>query len=71
MNGHVDLGDLPVVLTPEDVCGVLRKRVQRPSQTVRALEANGLRVLRVGRDLRVLRKDLEAFLAGAGAGADR
>jgi hypothetical protein len=68
MSEQVDLGDLPPVLTPQDVCHVLRKDVKRPCQAVRALERSGLRVLRVGRDLRVLRKDLEAFLVGADVG---
>jgi hypothetical protein len=57
------LDDLPDILTPAEVCGVLRKDVSKPCKAVRALERGGLRVLKVGRDLRVMRKDLAAFLA--------
>lgn len=57
------LDDLPDILTPAEVCGVLRKDVAKPCKAVRALEKGGLRVLKVGRDLRVMRKDLAAFLA--------
>ena len=57
------LDDLPDILTPAEVCSVLRKEVEKPCKAVRALERGGLRVLKVGRDLRVMRKDLAAFLA--------
>jgi hypothetical protein len=57
------LDDLPDILTPAEVCGVLRKDVEKPCKAIRALERGGLRVLKVGRDLRVMRKDLAAFLA--------
>jgi hypothetical protein len=58
------LEDLPDILTPEEVCGVLRKDAgERPCKVVRALQRAGLRVLKLGRDVRVMRKDLEAFLA--------
>jgi len=57
------LDDLPDILTPAEVCGVLRKDVEKPCKAVRALERGGLRVLKVGRDLRVMRDDLESFLA--------
>ena len=57
------LEDLPDILTPAEVCGVLRKDVDKPCKAVRALQRGGLRVLKVGRDLRVMRTDLEAFLA--------
>jgi len=62
------LEDLPDILTPEEVCGVLRKDVDKPCKAVRALERGGLRVLKMGRDLRVMRTDLLAFLA---AGPER
>lgn len=70
MTERLDLEDLPPVLTPADVCRILRKDVRRPCQAVRALGASGLRVLKIGRDLRVLRKDLEAFLAGDASPAE-
>jgi len=54
--------DLPDILTPAEVCGILRKDVSKPCKAVRALERSGLRVLKVGRDLRVMREDLAAFL---------
>jgi len=59
----VRLDGLPYILTPAEVCGVLRKDVHKPCKAVRALERGGLRVLTVGRDLRVMRVDLEEFLA--------
>jgi hypothetical protein len=59
----VRLADLPDILTPAEVCGILRKEVDKPCKAIRALERGGLRVLKVGRDLRVMRVDLETFLA--------
>ncbi len=71
MTESPEIAEMPPVLTPAEVCRVLRKRVKRPCKTVRALERNGLRVLKVGRELRVLRKDLEAFLASGEARPER
>jgi len=54
--------DLPAVLSPEQVCRHLNIQTSRPDRFVRGRINDGLRVLKVGKALRVLRKDLVAYL---------
>jgi len=53
---------LPPVLTPEGVCRYLAVKTNRPDRWVRARAATGLRVLKVGKTLRVLSSDLTRWL---------
>jgi len=56
------LADLPDVLVPRQVAEYLGFR-GRPDRVVREiLEPAGLKVLVIGRRLRILRRDLEAFI---------
>jgi len=54
--------DLPPVLSPEQVCAHLNIKTSRPDRFVRGRIGDGLRVLKVGKALRVLRKDLVDYL---------
>ena len=53
---------LPPVLTPAAVCAYLAVKTDRPDRFLRARAAEGLRVLKVGKVLRVLSRDLLAWL---------
>jgi len=58
------IADLPDILTPEMVRDLLGYKNRRADQLLRqTLEPAGLRVLTLGGRLRVLRRDLEMFLA--------
>ena len=58
------LDELPIVLTPAEVCDVLRIETRRPDRTVANLARRwGLRVVHVGRAPVVERSDLAAFLS--------
>lgn len=60
------LAELPIVLTPAEVCGVLRIETRRPDRAVANLAArHGLRIVHVGRAPMVQREDLAAFLAAS------
>ncbi|MFO8011689.1 MAG: hypothetical protein R6X20_00140 [Phycisphaerae bacterium] len=71
MNAHVDLADLPALLTPAEVCDVLRRPVRSPAKAIRGLQRRGLRVIEDGRRLLVLRQDLEAYIAALADGDGR
>ena len=57
--------ELPSVLTPQMACEFLQVRTSRPDRFITARKADGLRVLKVGRSLRILRTDFEKFIAAA------
>jgi len=60
------IADLPDVLTPEMVRDVLGFKNRRADQVLQqTLKPAGLRILTIGGRLRVLRRDLEEFLAHA------
>ena len=53
----------PFILTPSEVCSMLRIRTRRPQASIQNLaRRHGLRVLRVGRRVVVQREDLESWL---------
>jgi excisionase family DNA binding protein len=62
--------EMPSILTPSEVCSMLRIRTRRPQASVQNLaRRHGLRVLRVGRRVVVQREDLESWLIrNAGTG---
>jgi len=69
-SGTID--DLPAVLTPAMVCSYLAIETTRPDRWVHARRRDGLRCLKLGRVLRVMRADLLVYLdrcASAGEGS--
>jgi len=63
MNGDGrHLAELPDVLTPEDVRRFLGFRSRGDRLLRETLEPAGLRVVKIGSRLRILKRDLEAFL---------
>jgi hypothetical protein len=53
---------LPPVLSPEQVCDFLGIKTRRPDKWLRARAVQGLKILKVGKALRVLSRDLHAWL---------
>jgi len=68
MNQVVSLDDWPALLTPDEVCRIVRKQVRSPAKAVRGMQQRGLRVLEEGRRLLVLRRDLERYIAALADG---
>ena len=68
MSEALKLDDWPTLLTPDEVCQIVRKQVRNPAKAVRGMQKRGLRILEEGRHLLVLRRDLEAYIAALADG---